>query len=86
MPKNPQSGRPGGARRSMKRREPIRRPVPSASRPASSLEFGAPRPTVPSSPAVSRVPQRKYISSDLKRIGIIAALMFVILIVLSIVL
>jgi hypothetical protein len=70
----------------MKRREPIRRPVPSASRPISPVEFGTPQPAVPSSPAVSRVPQRKYVSSDLKKIGIITALMFVILIVLSIVL
>ena len=89
MPKSTQHGRPGAGRRNIKRREPVRRPVPSVSNPPSSpLQFGAPRMAVPPSPVESKapVPLRSYVSSDLKRIGIIAALMFVILIVLAIVL
>jgi hypothetical protein len=73
-----------GARRRGKRREPIRRPVPSYSRAATSDS-----PTTPISPVVFRSTtdtDQSRISSDLRRVGYITAACLVLLVILYFVL
>ena len=69
-------GRSGGGKRPVrKKREPIRR---------EAVEFGRPDATPPTPfSVVTRPEERSYVTSDLKRIGIIAGVVFVILIVVS---
>lgn len=95
MPKNRNYGRTNGngngKRGSRKtRREPLRQPIRSASGTTPSDETAIPASRVQSmssgSSARSRVPQRNHVSSDIKKIGVIAVALVVILIVLSIVL
>lgn len=85
------SGPHGKGKKSRKRRH-ARRFVPPVSRqispaggvsPAEGIPDTAARPVSPSSPAVSGYP---HLLTDLKRIGIIAGIVFIILIVLSLVL
>ena len=79
------SGSQGKDKQSRKRRH-ARRFVPPVSRqisPAGDVPDTAARPASPGLPAVAGYP---YLLTDLKRIGIIAGIVFIILIVLSLVL